>query len=81
MRASSPGANDSPSSFHDFAEQVNANITGGALHDLLNPAFLSKLLIVFRPAYFNLLLDHLEQLFASNQVIQDNNILVVMGQE
>jgi len=45
------------------------------LHNLLYPTFLCKLLIVLS------LLQHLYQLFGSNQVIQDNYIFAVTFDE
>lgn len=78
---SSPGANNSPSPLHNFPEQINANITGRSFHNLLNPAFLGKFLIILASTDFNLLLNHLEQLLTGDQVVQDDDIFVIVRQE
>ena len=56
--------------FKDFFVQGESDFRSGAFNNVLNSAFFGKVEVIFVPVF-----EHLNQLFTSHEVVNNNDIL------
>lgn len=71
-----PPGKKHPASFDYLLVKLKINFTGGALDNFLDPAFPGKLLIIFSARSPEVLVDHIKELLAGDEIVEDDNILV-----